>query len=201
MLYRRYIKRFIDIILSLTGLIIFAPFFLVIAVLIKKEDGGSVFFRQVRVGQNGRPFKIYKFRTMVENAERLGAKVTKEDDPRITEIGKFLRKYKIDELPQLINVLKGEMSLVGPRPEVPKYVELFKEDYKEILKVKPGITDYASLEYKDENKLLKGAENPEEIYIKEILPVKIKYYKRYIKDISFITDIKLIIKTIMGIVK
>ncbi len=201
MLYRRYIKRFIDIILSLTGLIIFAPFFLVIAVLIKKEDGGSVFFRQVRVGQNGRPFKIYKFRTMVENAERLGAKVTKEDDPRITEIGKFLRKYKIDELPQLINVLKGEMSLVGPRPEVPKYVEIFKKDYEEILKVKPGITDYASLEYKDENKLLKGAENPEEIYIKEILPVKIKYYKRYIKDISFITDIKLIIKTIMGIVK
>ncbi len=201
MFYRRYIKRLIDIILSLSGLIILAPFFLLIAVFIKKEDGGSVFFRQVRVGQNGRPFRIYKFRTMVENAERLGAKVTKEDDPRITEIGKFLRKYKIDELPQLINVLKGEMSLVGPRPEVPKYVEMFKEDYKEILKVKPGITDYASLEYKDENRLLKGAKNPEEIYIKEILPVKIEYYKRYIKDISFITDIKLIIKTIMGIVK
>ena len=201
MFYRRYIKRFIDIILSLSGLVLLFPFFLLIAILIKKEDGGSVFFRQVRVGQNGKPFKIYKFRTMVENAERLGAKVTKEDDPRITEIGKFLRKYKIDELPQLINVLKGEMSLVGPRPEVPKYVEIFKKDYEEILKVKPGITDYASLEYKDENKLLKGAENPEEIYIKEILPVKIKYYKRYIKDISFITDIKLIIKTIMGIVK
>ncbi len=201
MFYRRYIKRFIDIILSLSGLILLFPFFLLIAVLIKKEDGGSVFFRQVRVGQNGKPFKIYKFRTMVENAERLGAKVTKEDDPRITEIGKFLRKYKIDELPQLINVLKGEMSLVGPRPEVPKYVEMFKKDYEEILKVKPGITDYASLEYKDENKLLKGVENPEEIYIKEILPVKIKYYKRYIKDISFLTDIKLIIKTIMGIFK
>ncbi len=201
MFYRRYIKRFIDIILSLSGLILLFPFFLLIAVLIKKEDGGSVFFRQVRVGQNGKPFKIYKFRTMVENAERLGVKVTKEDDPRITEIGKFLRKYKIDELPQLINVLKGEMSFVGPRPEVPKYVELFRDDYEEILKVKPGITDYASLEYKDENKLLKGVENPEEIYIKEILPVKIKYYKRYIKDISFLTDIKLIIKTIMGIVK
>ena len=201
MFYRRYIKRFIDIILSLSGLILLFPFFLLIAVLIKKEDGGSVFFRQVRVGQNGKPFKIYKFRTMVENAERLGAKVTKEDDPRITEIGKFLRKYKIDELPQLINVLKGEMSFVGPRPEVPKYVELFRDDYEEILKVKPGITDYASLEYKDENKLLKGVENPEEIYIKEILPVKIKYYKRYIKDISFLTDIKLIIKTIMGIFK
>ncbi len=201
MLYRKYIKRLIDFTLALIGLLLLSPVFLLIAILIKREDGGSVFFRQIRIGQSGKPFKIYKFRTMVENAEELGAKVTKEDDPRITEIGKFLRKYKIDELPQLINVLKGEMSLVGPRPEVPKYVSAFKEDYKEILKVKPGITDYASIEFKDENRLLKGAENPEEVYIKEILPVKIEYYKKYLRDISFITDIKLILKTIVGIFK
>ena len=201
MVYKKYIKRIFDFIASFVGLILLSPLFLIVAFLIKKEDGGSIFFRQTRVGQNGKFFKIYKFRTMVENAENLGAQVTKGDDPRITRIGKVLRKYKIDELPQLINVLKGEMSLVGPRPEVPKYVEAFKEDYKEILKVKPGITDYASLEYKDENELLKNINNPEEIYLKQILPEKIKYYKRYIKDISFWTDLKLIFRTIWRIIK
>ncbi len=201
MIYQKYIKRIFDFISSFIGLILLSPLFVIVALLIKAEDKGSVFFRQERVGQNGKTFKIYKFRTMVENAEKLGAQVTKEDDPRITKIGRILRKYKIDELPQLINVIKGDMSLVGPRPEVKKYVEIFKEDYKEILKVKPGITDYASLEYKDENKLLKGSKNPEKIYIEKILPEKIKYYKRYIKDISFITDIKLIFKTIWGIFK
>ncbi len=201
MIYQKYIKRIFDFISSFIGLILLSPLFIIVALLIKAEDKGSVFFRQERVGQNGKTFKIYKFRTMVENAEKLGAQVTKEDDPRITKIGRILRKYKIDELPQLINVIKGDMSLVGPRPEVEKYVEIFKEDYKEILKVKPGITDYASLEYKDENKLLKGSKNPEKIYIEKILPEKIKYYKRYIKDISFITDIKLIFKTIWGIFK
>ena len=201
MLYRKYIKRIFDFIASFIGLLLLFPFFLIVAFLIKKEDGGSVFFRQIRVGQNGRLFKIYKFRTMVEDAEKLGAQITKGDDPRITRIGKILRKYKIDELPQLINVLKGDMSLVGPRPEVPKYVEVFKEDYKEILKVKPGITDYASLEYKDENELLKNTDNPEEVYLKQILPEKIKYYKRYIKDISFWTDLKLIFRTIWRIIR
>ena len=201
MIYRKYLKRVFDFIASLLGLIVLSPLFLVVAILIKLDDGGSVFFRQTRVGQYGKPFKIYKFRTMVENAEKLGAQVTKGDDPRITRVGRFLRKYKLDELPQLINVLKGEMSLVGPRPEVPKFVKLFEEDYKEILQVKPGITDYASLEFKDENELLKGAENPEEVYIREILPKKIEYYKRYLKEISFTTDLKLIFKTIWGIVR
>ncbi len=201
MIYRKYLKRVFDFIASLLGLIVLSPLFLVVAILIKLDDGGSVFFRQTRVGQYGKPFKIYKFRTMVENAEKLGAQITKGDDPRITKVGRFLRKYKLDELPQLINVLKGEMSLVGPRPEVPKFVKLFEEDYKEILQVKPGITDYASLEFKDENELLKGAENPEEIYIREILPKKIEYYKRYLKEISFTTDLKLIFKTIWGILK
>ena len=201
MVYRKYLKRVFDFIASLLGLIVLSPLFLVIAILIKLDDGGSIFFRQTRVGQYGKLFKIYKFRTMVENAEKLGAQVTKGDDPRITRVGRFLRKYKLDELPQLINVLKGEMSLVGPRPEVPKFVKLFEEDYKEILQVKPGITDYASLEFKDENELLKGAENPEEVYIREILPKKIEYYKRYLKEISFTTDLKLIFKTIWGILK
>ena len=201
MIYRKYLKRIFDFTISLLGLIVLSPLFLVIAILIKLDDGGSIFFRQTRVGQYGKPFKIYKFRTMVENAEKLGAQVTKGDDPRITRVGRFLRKYKLDELPQLINVLKGEMSLVGPRPEVPKFVKLFEEDYKEILQVKPGITDYASLEFKDENELLKGAENPEEVYIREILPKKIEYYKRYLKEISFTTDLKLIFKTIWGIVR
>lgn len=201
MIYRKYLKRIFDFVASFLGLIVLSPLFLVIAILIKLDDGGSVFFRQTRVGQYGKLFKIYKFRTMVENAEKLGAQVTKGDDPRITRVGKFLRKYKLDELPQLINVLKGEMSLVGPRPEVPKFVKLFEEDYKEILQVKPGITDYASLEFKDENELLKGVENPEEVYIKEILPKKIKFYKKYLKEISFTTDLKLILKTIWGIVR
>ncbi|SMP14005.1 Sugar transferase involved in LPS biosynthesis (colanic, teichoic acid) [Desulfurobacterium pacificum] len=201
MLYEKYFKRAFDFIASLCGLIILFPMFIVIAVLIKIEDGGRVFFRQTRVGQNGKLFKIYKFRTMVENAEKMGAQVTKGDDPRITKIGKILRKYKLDEFPQLINVVKGEMSLVGPRPEVPKYVKFFEEDYKEILRVKPGITDYASLEYKDENELLRGVDDPERVYLEKILPEKIKYYKRYLKEISFLTDLKLILKTIMEIFK
>jgi len=200
-LYEKYFKRIFDFITSLCGLVVLSPMFIVVAVLIKKEDGGSVFFRQIRVGQNGKLFKIYKFRTMVENAERLGAQVTKGDDPRITKIGKVLRKYKLDEFPQLINVLKGEMSLVGPRPEVPKYVRFFEEDYREILKVKPGITDYASLEYKDENELLKGSDDPERVYLEKILPKKIEYYKKYLKEISFFTDLKLILRTIMEIFK
>jgi lipopolysaccharide/colanic/teichoic acid biosynthesis glycosyltransferase len=201
MLYERYFKRIFDFVASFCGLIVLFPMFFVIAILIKREDGGRVFFRQTRVGQNNKRFEIYKFRTMIENAERAGAQVTKGDDPRITRIGKILRKYKIDEFPQLINVIKGEMSLVGPRPEVPKYVKFFEEDYKEILKVKPGITDYASLEYKNENELLKGADDPERVYLEKVLPEKIEYYKKYLKDIGFLTDLKLILRTIVGVLK
>ena len=200
-MYRKFFKRVIDFVLSLIGLIVLFPVFIVIGFLIKKEDGGSIFFRQTRIGQNGKLFKIYKFRTMVENAEKLGAQVTKGDDPRITRVGKILRKYKLDELPQLINVLKGEMSLVGPRPEVPKYVNAYKEKYEKILKTKPGITDFAALEYIDEEKLLKDAKDPEKIYIEKILPEKIKYYEKYIKEMSFLTDLKLILKTILRIVR
>lgn len=198
-MYQKFIKRLLDFSLSFIGLIFLIPVFLIIAFLVKKEDGGSVFFRQTRVGQNGKLFKIYKFRTMVEDTEKLGALVTREKDPRITKIGKLLRKYKLDELPQLINVLKGEMSLVGPRPEVPKYVKLYKEKYEKILKVKPGITDFAAVEFIDEEKILNDAENPEEVYLKEILPIKIKYYEKYIREVGFLTDIKLIFKTIFRI--
>ena len=200
-LYVRYFKRVFDTIAAGLGLLFLFPVFIVIAVLIKIEDRGSVFFRQERVGQNWKTFRIYKFRTMVENAEKLGAQVTTGDDPRITRIGRFLRKYKLDELPQLINVVKGEMSLVGPRPEVPRYAKLFKQDYDEILKVKPGITDFASIEYKDENELLRGVSDPEKVYVNKILPEKIRYYKKYIEKISFLTDFALIIRTLWRIVK
>ncbi len=200
-LYVKYFKRVFDAIAAAFGLFFLFPVFIIIAVLIKLEDGGSVFFRQERVGQNWKIFKIYKFRTMIENAEELGAQVTKGDDPRITRIGHFLRKYKLDELPQLINVLKGEMSLVGPRPEVPKYAYLFKNEYDEILRVKPGITDFASIEYRDENELLRGVDDPEKIYIRKVLPEKIKYYKKYLEKMSFFTDLKLIIKTLWRVAK
>ena len=195
------IKRSFDLLFASVGLIILSPMVVCIAIVIKLDSPGPVFFRQERVGQFGRPFRIYKFRTMVTDAERLGAQVTTGDDPRITDLGRFLRKYKIDELPQLINVIIGDMSLVGPRPEVPRYVEAFHEDYKDILTVKPGITDFASLEYKDENELLKSAENPEEQYLKEILPAKIAYYRKYLREQSIATDIKLIFKTLWGIMR
>jgi len=201
MIYRRFLKRFFDFTLALIGLIILSPLLGIIALLIKLQDGGSVFFKQTRVGQNGKLFQIYKFRTMVENADKMGPPITGGEDPRITKIGKFLRKYKLDELPQLINVLKGEMSFVGPRPEVPKYVKLFEEEYREILKVKPGITDYAAIEFVNEEEILKGADNVEKVYIEKVLPRKIEYYKRYLKEISFSTDLKIILKTLWSIVK
>jgi len=195
------VKRLFDIACSSVGLILLAPFFAVVAILIKRDSSGPVFFRQTRMGQFGKPFGIYKFRTMCMDAEKKGAQVSTGDDPRITEIGRFLRTYKIDELPQLFNVVFGEMSLVGPRPEVARYVDAFKEDYEEILTAKPGITDYASLEFKDENELLKAAENPEKKYIDEILPLKIEYYKKYLREQSLSTDIKLIFLTLAGIIR
>ena len=192
-------KRLLDFSAACCGLILLFPLFFMIAILIKLDSRGSVFFRQKRVGLRFKPFSIFKFRTMVTDAEKRGAQVSSGDDPRITRVGRFLRKYKIDELPQLLNVVAGDMSLVGPRPEVPRYVELFRKEYEEILQVKPGITDFASLEYKDENELLKGLPNPEETYLEEILPVKIVYYRKYIREQSLGTDLKLIFKTVAGI--
>jgi len=193
-------KRLFDIFFSTIGFLFLSPFFVVIAVIIKISSPGPVFFRQIRVGRHGTPFKIFKFRTMVSDAEKRGPQVSSGDDSRITPVGHFLRKYKIDELPQLLNVLIGDMSLVGPRPEVPRYVAAYPDDYSLILTVRPGITDYASLEFKDENSLLLSADNPEQKYLSEILPLKIEYYKRYLRDQSMFTDIEIIFRTLVAIV-
>lgn len=167
-----------------------------------KRDGGTAFFSQKRVGLSGRLFNIYKFRSMVINAEKLGAQVTAENDPRITPIGNLMRKYKIDELPQLFNVLLGDMSLVGPRPEVPLYVTHWTDlDRKIILSVKPGITDYATLFYNDEQAVLAKSQEPEKDYIEKIMPHKLEMYKQYVKEHNFVIDIKIILATLLKMTK
>ena len=193
------LKRIFDILVSFVGLVILSPLFIVLAIVIVSDSKGPVFFKQTRVGRNGVPFKIYKFRTMIEDAEAKGMQLTVGDDSRITNVGTFLRKTKIDELPQLINVFKGEMSFVGPRPEVPKYVELYTEDQRQVLMVRPGITDLASIEYRNESELLATADNPEKVYIEEVMPRKIELNKEYIRTISLAFDIRIIIRTIMAI--
>ena len=193
-------KRIFDLFFVIPGLIVLAPVLLIIALIIKFKDGGDVMFKQVRVGLHGENFEVLKFRTMVLNAEKLGNKVTTGDDPRITPIGHILRKYKIDELPQLINVLKGEMSLVGPRPEVPEYVEFYPDDVRDIvLSVPPGMTDRASIEFVDENELLSGSKDPVNDYKNKILPIKLDYYVDYVEQRSLYLDFTLIIKTIIAI--
>ncbi|WP_064530710.1 sugar transferase, partial [Clostridium saccharobutylicum] len=171
--FNKIIKRIFDIICSGLGLIVLSLVFLVIALRIKTGSDGPIFFKQIRVGEKGKEFEILKFRTMVVDAEKLGRQITVGNDSRITKIGAFLRKYKLDELPQLINVFKGDMSLVGPRPEVPRYVKMYNEEQRKVLEVKPGITDLASIRYRDENELLGKAENPDEFYINTIMPDKL----------------------------
>lgn len=195
-----FLKRLFDIVASFCGIVILFPLIVIVSILIKLTSKGPVLFKQVRVTKNGRLFKIYKFRTMRENSEG-NKQITVGNDSRITGVGHILRKTKLDELPQLFNVLKGEMSLVGPRPEVPKYVELYTEEQREILKVSAGITDYASIYFSNESELLGEAENPEEFYIKKIMPYKIELNKKYIKEIGIVTDIKLIILTILKILE
>ena len=193
-------KRIFDLFFVIPGLLILAPVLLVIALIIKLKDGGDVLFKQVRVGQHGQNFKVLKFRTMVLNAESLGDKVTTGDDPRITPIGHVLRKYKFDELPQLINVLKGEMSLVGPRPEVPEFVEFYPADVRNIvLSVPPGMTDRASIEFVNENELLSGSNDPVNDYKNKVLPIKLEFYVDYVEQRSLYLDFTLIIKTIIAI--
>ena len=194
------LKRIFDTILSLFGLIILLPFMLIIAIFIKLDSKGPVFFKQVRVTKNGREFKIFKYRTMRVGSDKY-SQITVGKDNRITKVGAFLRKYKLDEIPQLINVLIGDMSLVGPRPEVPKYVALYTDEQKEILKVRAGITDYASIEFSDENDLLASEEEPEKAYIEKIMPKKIELNKKYLSEISILTDIKIILLTIKKILK
>ena len=194
------IKRAFDIVIAATGLIVLLPIMMVVAVLIKCDSQGPVFFIQRRIGKGFRAFLIYKFRTMKENSELTGRLITIGEDPRVTRVGRFLRKTKIDELPQLINVLKGEMSLVGPRPELPRFVELFRREYAEILTVRPGITDLASLKYRDEAALLDRAQNPEEEYLTRVLPDKIRLSRDYLQRASFFFDLSLILKTIIKLV-
>ena len=190
-------KRTLDALVSALGLLLVSPVLVIVAGLVKFTSPGPVFFRQQRIGRGFRPFCIYKFRTMVADAPARGRAITVGDDPRITRVGRILRKTKLDELPQLINVLLGDMSLVGPRPEVRQYVEMFREDYADILQVRPGITDLASLQYRDEAAILARAENPEEEYVRKILPEKIRLAKQYVRSHSPVTDLRLIWQTVL----
>ena len=191
------IKRLFDIFTSLIGIILLSPVLIIISICIKVDSKGPVIFKQTRVGKNGRFFSIYKFRTMINNSESLGRQITIGKDSRITKIGSFIRKYKIDEFPQLFNVLFGTMSLVGPRPEVPQYVKLYNDDQRRVLEVKPGITDLASIRYCDENEVLAEVDNPDEYYVNVIMPHKLKLNIEYIDKSNLLFDIKLILKTIV----
>ena len=193
---RFILKRIFDIIFSILGIILLSPFLIIISIIIKCTSEGPILFKQTRVGKNNKDFKILKFRTMIPDAESRGLKITVGEDPRITGVGKFLRKYKLDEFPQIFNVLFGEMSLVGPRPEVRKYVDLYTEEQLKVLSVRPGVTDLASIKYKDENKVLAESTNPENTYINLIMQEKLKINLDYLDNASVLFDIKLILKTI-----
>lgn len=194
------LKRTIDIFCSLIGLIILFPLLVVLAILVAIDSPGGAFYRQERIGQFGKKFLLYKFRTMRPFSDQQGLLTVGGKDPRVTDVGFVLRRYKFDELPQLLNVLKGDMSLVGPRPEVAKYVELYSDEQKKVLGVKPGITDYASLEYFDENELLSQSQQPEQTYINEVMPAKLILNLKYIKEANLSTDFKIIFKTLKRIV-
>lgn len=194
------IKRLFDIVFSLFGLFLVSPLLLAIAVLIKRESPGPAFYRGERIGKDGKSFKIFKFRTMVPEAEKLGGPSTALNDPRLTKIGKFLRTYKLDELPQLINILKGEMSFVGPRPQVKEYVQLYNEEEKIILTVRPGMTDYATIRYIYLDKVL-GNRDVDELYRKKIEPEKNKLRIKYAKHHSLLADVKIIFQTTLAIIK
>ena len=189
-------KRAMDVLISGAALCVLWPVFLLIALAIVIDDPGPVFYRQVRVGRGGKEFRIFKFRSMIADADRKGLQITVGRDSRITRVGTLLRKTKLDELAQLINVFLGQMSFVGPRPEVPRYVALYTPYQRQVLLVRPGITDYASIAYRNENDLLAGADDPERMYIEEIMPAKLELNMRYLHEISPLCDVKLIFKTI-----
>lgn len=191
--------RFFDILLSLVLLISLAPFMLLIYLGVKLTSGGQGIFSQIRVGKDNKDFTLYKFRTMQVNTESIRSLTVGTNDSRITRFGSFLRKYKLDELPQLWNVLKGEMSMVGPRPELRKYVECYTEEQKEILSVRPGITDFASLVFKDENEILGGVQDPENYYIKEVIPIKINLNRYYLSHRNLRIYFLLIFKTVFSV--
>ncbi len=192
-------KRMFDFLAAALGLVVLAPLFAIFAVVIRLDSPGGVFFRQVRIGRNFKPFTILKFRTMVSDAETRGGQITLGDEPRITRAGRLLRRLKIDEFPQLWNVLRGDMSLVGSRPEVPRYVELFREDFKAVLALRPGITDLASIRFSNESELLGESADPEREYREKILPAKLALSKEYVRRSSMAFDVSLILKTLLKI--
>ena len=195
------LKRAMDVVISGGALLVLWPVLLLVALLIKIDDPGPVFYRQVRVGKDGKEFRIFKFRTMVVDADKKGLAITVGRDNRITRMGRFLRKTKLDELAQLLNVFIGDMSFVGPRPEVPKYVNMYTPYQRQVLLVRPGITDYASIAYRNENDMLAGAEDPERMYIDVIMPDKIELNMKYLREISPLADIRLIFGTIAAVIK
>ncbi len=192
-------KRLFDVIASLTALVLLSPLFLILAFAVVIGDGFPVFFKQERVGKSGKTFRLLKFRSMYKDAEKRGQLTVGEDDPRVTPSGRVLRRYKLDELPQLMNVLKGDMSVVGPRPEVPKYVAKYTATQREVLSVRPGLTDPASLSFFNEDELLGRSEDPEQTYIEEILPLKTELQRQYVYDRSFLTDLRIILQTLRKI--
>jgi lipopolysaccharide/colanic/teichoic acid biosynthesis glycosyltransferase len=195
------LKRLFDILFSLLGLVLLLPIFLIISIIILIDDGLPIFYKQTRIGKNFQPFKLLKFRSMFQNKTSDSLITIGNRDERITKSGYFIRKYKIDELPQLMNVLIGNMSIVGPRPEVKKYVDLYDAQQQQILSIKPGITDYASIVYSNENELLAKSQEPEKTYIQEVLPHKLSLNLKYLNEQSFMTDIKIIFNTIKKIIK
>ena len=195
------IKRTFDVVVSALGLIVLSPVFAVVAAIIKLDSPGPVFFRQTRVGRGGRPFRIYKFRSMVANGERAGTALTVRADPRITRVGQFLRRSKLDELAQLVNVLVGDMSIVGPRPEVPEFMQFYTPDQRAIVSaMRPGITDYAAILFRDESSLLDGERDPVDVYRRVIMPAKFACYERYSREIGVLNDLRIIAATTLVLV-
>jgi lipopolysaccharide/colanic/teichoic acid biosynthesis glycosyltransferase len=195
------LKRCFDVLASVLGLLFFLPFLLALVVVIKLDSPGPVFYRGLRGGRFGKPFRIFKFRTMVHNAEKIGGPSSAADDPRITRTGRFLRRYKLDELPQLINVAKGEMSFVGPRPEVIQEVQLYTEKEKRLLEVRPGITDWASIKFRNEGEILRGYADPHQAYREKIRPEKVRLGLEYVNSHTFATDCKIIVQTLKAILE
>lgn len=193
-------KRVFDVFFSVAGLLFLSPVFIVVIIFLKLDSKGSIFYKQLRVGLNQKNFELIKFRTMYANSDRAGLLTIGDHDSRITRVGCWLRKYKVDELPQLINILKGEMSFVGPRPEVLKYVMLYDAFQKKVLTVKPGITDWASIQYIDESELLANADDPESFYINTIIPSKITENLKYIEHHNLWVDLKIISYTLKSII-
>jgi lipopolysaccharide/colanic/teichoic acid biosynthesis glycosyltransferase len=195
------LKRIFDILLSLFGLVVLLPFFLIIACWIAIDSNGGVFYKQQRIGRYGRPFYLLKFRTMRPDADKAGLLTVGKRDSRVTNIGYYLRKYKLDEFPQLVNVLKGDMSLVGPRPEVKRYVDQYTDEQRRVLNVRPGITDYASIKYIKESELLGQSADPEKTYVEEIMPEKVRINLQYVDSHGIVTDVKIILLTLLKIVR